>query len=80
MNFTPQTSFGRHKRKYAPGETVPTADLRAHLITAAQLCQKDDAYLPIFARLEAEIKKREHAQDMRDRVAAIAAGNITAAL
>jgi hypothetical protein len=79
MSYAPQTSFARHRRKYAPGDAVSLDDLREALQLAAELTMNNEVYLPIFLRLEAEVAAAEQQQSLKNRVRAAASGSYSCA-
>lgn len=67
----------RHRRKYAPGDAVEERDLREALQLAAELTQSNEAYMPIYLRLERELIALQAKKSVMSRVAAAAEGRFT---
>ncbi len=55
------------RKEYAPGETIPLADLRLALVEAAKLVEIDQRALVLFQRIEAEIRNREEQESAMAR-------------
>lgn len=79
MTFEPKSNISRYRKRYEGTSQVPDADLPRLLRIAADLASRDDQYIPVFERVEQEMKSRQAVADVRQRIAR-AAGTFTAEL
>jgi len=67
------TTGKRYRRRYADGENVSSSDLIAAYRAAAELvAEGGDAYLPLFERLDREVRAREEQKALREHALRIA--------
>ena len=79
MTFEPKSNISRYRKRYEGINHVPDADLPRLLRIAADLASSNDAYIPVFERVEQEMKSRQTVADVRSRIAR-AAGTFNAEL
>ena len=62
-----------YKRKYLDGDEVSLSDLRLAYKVAARLVARDgDQYLPLFERMDKEIKMRQHKEKIKAKALEVA--------